>query len=90
MFAQFVALFKSNPVEVGYSCIKPLFIFALLICTEFIHILTTLYRDNDQKNMPNKFANDGSFLQAFLKMQKEKSSTGEETFGLLTVKQFTG
>ncbi|XP_055514394.1 SURP and G-patch domain-containing protein 1 [Leucoraja erinacea] len=36
-------------------------------------------QDNDQKNMPNKFANDGSFLQAFLKMQKEKSSTGGAT-----------
>ncbi|XP_078279921.1 SURP and G-patch domain-containing protein 1 [Rhinoraja longicauda] len=36
-------------------------------------------QDNDQKNMPNKFANDGSFLQAFLKMQKEKSSTGGPT-----------
>ncbi|XP_067824664.1 SURP and G-patch domain-containing protein 1 [Heptranchias perlo] len=36
-------------------------------------------QDNDQKNTSNKFANDGSFLQQFLKMQKEKASTGAST-----------
>ena len=28
-------------------------------------------------NVSNKFANDGSFLQQFLKLQKAQTSTGE-------------
>ncbi|XP_072924621.1 SURP and G-patch domain-containing protein 1 [Hemitrygon akajei] len=36
-------------------------------------------QDNDETNTSNKFANDGSFLQEFLKMQKEKASSGGPT-----------
>lgn len=31
-----------------------------------------------KEDTSNKFINDGSFLQQFLKMQKEKSATGSE------------
>lgn len=43
-----------------------------------------LFRDESGENeasVSNKFANDGSFLQQFLKLQKEKSSTGKLTLG---------
>lgn len=38
-----------------------------------------LFRDESAENeasVSNKFANDGSFLQQFLKLQKEKSNVG--------------
>lgn len=33
----------------------------------------------NEASVSNKFVNDGSFLQQFLKLQKEKSSTGRST-----------
>ncbi|XP_051893706.1 SURP and G-patch domain-containing protein 1 [Pristis pectinata] len=45
----------------------------------FTKLQATPAQDNDEKNTSNKFANDGSFLQEFLKMQKEKASTGGPT-----------
>ncbi|XP_038632784.1 SURP and G-patch domain-containing protein 1 isoform X2 [Scyliorhinus canicula] len=45
----------------------------------FTKLQVTPAHDNDQKDTSNKFANDGSFLQQFLKMQKEKASTGVPT-----------
>eukprot|EP00061_Rhincodon_typus_P019089 g48543.t1 len=45
----------------------------------FTKLQVNAAEDDDQKNTSNKFANDGSFLQQFLKMQKEKASTGTPT-----------
>ncbi|XP_069783971.1 SURP and G-patch domain-containing protein 1 [Narcine bancroftii] len=45
----------------------------------FTKLQTAPVQDSDQINSSNKFANDGSFLQEFLKMQKEKASSGGPT-----------
>lgn len=51
------------------------FIFSISTSARFFFFFNSSDSSSDQGPSSNKFVNDGSFLQQFMKMQKEKSNS---------------
>lgn len=65
-----------NDAALCYLIVKKVgFIFSTISSAGFFFFINSSISLSDQGPSSNKFANDGSFLQQFMKMQKEKSNS---------------